>query len=296
MSDLPDLYAFVLRLRPEPGGPPPDPRGHGAQALFLDVLRQVDPALAGRLHADAPSKPYTVAVLPRQGTGDRGQGAGVEGWRPGGADPRSQIADPFSVELRVTFTRAELFPVVTRALLQQLPGAPLRLGRASLALAEVFGTPGGHPWAGYGSFADLAAAARPDGELTLQFASAAAFGQGSRADGRARLGLLPSPEAVFPSIARRWNDLAPAALQLDLAAVRAAAEDTLVSRYRLETVQISLGKGPQKGFVGLCAYELPPDPAPRRTLTLLADAVFYLGIGMKTARGMGLCRRMSDER
>ena len=41
MSDLPDLYAFVLRLRPEPGGPPPDPRGHGAQALFLDVLRQV---------------------------------------------------------------------------------------------------------------------------------------------------------------------------------------------------------------------------------------------------------------
>jgi hypothetical protein len=34
-------------------------------------------------------------------------------------------------------------------------------------------------------------------------------------------------------------------------------------------------------------------------LSLLADAVFYLGVGMKTARGMGLCRRidvvMSDE-
>ncbi len=29
-------------------------------------------------------------------------------------------------------------------------------------------------------------------------------------------------------------------------------------------------------------------------LTLLADAVFFLGVGMKTARGMGLCRRIDD--
>src|SRR5829696_4346113 len=99
MIDTPDLYALVIRLRPERGSPPPDPRGHGAQALFLDLLRQVAPDLAAQLHADALSKPYTVAVLSQQGTGDRGQGTG-------------------SVELRVAFTRAELFPIVTHALLQ----------------------------------------------------------------------------------------------------------------------------------------------------------------------------------
>jgi CRISPR-associated endoribonuclease Cas6 len=45
MPDFPDLYALVIRLQPQRGGPPPDPRGHGAQALFLDLLRQVAPEL-----------------------------------------------------------------------------------------------------------------------------------------------------------------------------------------------------------------------------------------------------------
>jgi CRISPR-associated endoribonuclease Cas6 len=273
MPNFPDLYALVIRLRPERGGPPPDPRGHGAQALFLDLLRQVAPDLAAQLHADALSKPYTVAVLPAHGPARR---------------------DDNPLELRVAFTRAELFPIVTRALLQQLPGAAaLRLGRAALSLADVLGMPGSHPWAGYGAFAELWAATRPAGVVTLEFATPTAFAQGTRADGRARLGLLPAPETVFGSIARRWNELAPPDLRLDPAAVEAAAQDTLVSRYELATAQITLGKGPQKGFVGRCTYELPTDAAQARTLSLLADAVFYLGVGMKTARGMGLCRRVS---
>ena len=74
-----------------------------------------------------------------------------------------------------------------------------------------------------------------------------------------------------------------------------AARDALISRYTLETAQITLGKGPQKGFVGRCTYESPLDMDLARTLTMLADAVFYLGVGMKTARGMGLCRRMRNE-
>ncbi len=275
MSDFPDLYGLVIRLRPERGGPPVDPRGHGAQALFLDLLRQVSPDLAAQLHAAALSKPYTVAVLPQQGIGHRGQGAGI-------------------VELRVAFTRADLFPVVSHALLQQLPGATLRLGHAMLTLADVLGTPGSHPWAGYGAFADLWTTARPAASVTLEFATATAVGQGTRADGRQRLGLLPTPETIFGSIARRWNELAPTDLRLELDAVEAAARDTLVSRYALETVQISLGKGPQKGFVGRCSYELPADAAQASLMSLLADAVFYLGVGMKTARGMGLCRRVGE--
>jgi CRISPR-associated endoribonuclease Cas6 len=282
MTDFPDLYALVIRLQPVRGGPPANAQGHGAQALFLDLVRQVDPALAEQLHAAAASKPYTVAVIPPQGSGagDWGSGARERG--------------PETIELRVTFTRANLFPIVTHALLQRLPGAPLRLGRATLTLADVLGTPGSHPWAGYATFGDLAANARPAATLTLQFATPAAFAQGTRADGRQRLGLLPAPETLFPSIARRWNELAPSNLRLELDAVEAAARDTLVSRYALETTQINLGKGPQKGFLGICTYELPPDPAQARVLSLLADAVFYLGVGMKTARGMGLCRRAEN--
>lgn len=272
MSDLPDLYAFVVHLHPV-GGPAPRPQGHGAQALFLDLLRQVDPATAAALHADAASKPYTVAVLPRRSAG--------------------------LVELRVSLLRAELFQTFVQAMLRQMPGeAPLRLGQTHLRLGDVIGTPApqGHPWAGYSAFAELHARASPAHTVGLEFASPTAVGQGSRPDGRQRLALLPDPAIIFPSLAKRWNELAPAALALDRDAVRAAAADTLVARYRAESAELNLGKGPQKGFVGTVAYELPTDPAQARLLALLADAALFLGVGMKTARGMGLCRRMNDER
>ncbi|MGB9634607.1 MAG: CRISPR system precrRNA processing endoribonuclease RAMP protein Cas6, partial [Chloroflexaceae bacterium] len=59
--------------------------------------------------------------------------------------------------------------------------------------------------------------------------------------------------------------------------------------------EINLGKGPQKGFVGTVAYELPVNPEQARVLALLADAALFLGVGIKTARGMGLCRRLPDK-
>jgi CRISPR-associated endoribonuclease Cas6 len=252
MSDFPDLYAFVVQLRPV-GGPAPRPQGHGAQALFLDLLGQVAPEVAEALHADAQSKPYTVGVLPGR--------------------QRDLI------ELRVSLLHSGLFQPFVHAMLRQMPGGELRLGQARLALGDVIGTPApqGHPWAGYGSFADLHARAAPAHTVALEFASATAIGQASRPDGRQRLGILPTPEIIFPSLARRWNDLAPPECVLDPELVKAAS------------------KGPQKGFVGAVAYELPADPAQSRLLALLADAALFLGVGMKTARGMGMCRRMRHE-
>lgn len=272
MSDFPDLYAFVVRLHPLGDSPAPRPQGHGLQALFLDLVRQVDPATAERLHADAPSKSYTVAALPSR---------------------RRDL-----VELRISLLASELFQPFVHAMLRQMPGeAPLRLGRASLVLGDVIGTPApkGHPWAGYNAFAELHARAEAAHTVALEFASATAVGQGARPDGKQRLALLPDPEVIFPSLARRWNELAPQdELRLDKAVVEAAAKDTLITRYRAESTEINLGKGPQKGFVGFAAYELPTDLALARPLALLADAALFLGVGMKTARGMGLCRRVPE--
>jgi CRISPR-associated endoribonuclease Cas6 len=306
MPDTPDLYAFVIRLRPERGAAPPDAQGHQAQALFLDLVRQVDPELSQALHAHALSKPFTVAVLPqtiddrrwtteRSQTQDAATNEQSDSMQSSSAAhrPSSVVGRP-SIELRVAFTRAEFFAPITRALLEQTTAPTLRLGRTALALADVFGTPGSHAWAGYDSFTSLAQAVRPAGQVTLEFATPTAFGQATLTDGRKRLGLLPAPDTVFKSIAQRWNELAPPALAINLDLLVAACADTLITRYTLETRQINLGKGPQKGFAGRCSYELPINPEQRRTLTLLADAVFYTGVGMKTARGMGLCRRIEN--
>jgi CRISPR-associated endoribonuclease Cas6 len=268
MSTFPDLYAFVIQLNPANTGPSVRPQGHGAQALFLDLVRQVAPDLAAELHGAAQSKPYTIAVLPQR--------------------------ERTSLALRVTLLRSDLFQPFTRALIDRMPCGDLRLGQVALRIGNVIGTPGphGHPWASFSSFAELAAQSLPARVLTLEFATPTAISQGTRTDNRPRLALLPTPDLIFRSIARRWNELAPNDLALDLAEIEAAAFATLVSRYQLESAEIDLGKGLQKGFVGTCTYELPPEPALANMLTLLANAAFYLGVGMKTARGMGLCRRL----
>ncbi len=155
------------------------------------------------------------------------------------------------------------------------------------------GTPGSDPWAGYGSFAGLAAAARPAKRLTIEFATPTAFSLGEDEDGRKRVGVLPDPHAVFGSLLRRWNALAPE--PLDEAATERATRRAVVARYDLRTTTFTLDRAPQIGFVGRCTYELRGDAEDRRALALLADAAFYLGTGMKTARGMGLCRRVAGE-
>lgn len=274
MTESPDLFAFVVRLRPEQGGPPPQAHGHQIQALFLELVRQIDPELANRLHAEAASKPFTVAALPAPTHG----------------------RDPAPLELRVTLADQRIFGPFTAALLRQTARPALRLGSTALRIEEVCGTPGSHPWAGYAAFAQLAGEARPAPSTTLRFATPAAFGLGTRANGKPRHGLLPAPEAVFGSLARRWNQLCPPPLQLDMAMVQAACADTMISSTILETVTFPLGKAPQKGFVGSCTYELPLDDEQARAIALLADAAFYLGLGVKTTRGMGLCRRQPAAR
>lgn len=269
MTDFPNLYALVVRLRPPQGAAPPTP-GNRIQALFLDLVRQVDPHLSAQLHADAIGKPFTVAVLP--------------------ADGRRQT----TLDLRVTLLHADLFAPFSRALLQQTAqNTTMRLGQTTLVLTDVLGTPGSHPWAGYERATDLVDAVQPQRDVTLRFVTPTAFTQGSLGKGnRKRIGLLPLPDTVFSSLARRWNEVVPQRLHVDREQVKAACDETLVSRYKLETEMSNIATGVQLGFVGQCSYQLPDQPDQARLLTLLADAAFYLGVGTKTTRGMGLCRRV----
>lgn len=261
------LHALVLQLTPPPGTPPPQTiRGDGVQALVLDLFRRADPALAEQLHIAHTTRPFTVAVLPSAGP---------------------------QILLRVGLVgAADLLGGLAQALFALGTNHTLRLGTTPLALQAALGTPESHPWAGYTALADLVAAVRPSYAVTLEFATATAIAQRGRSDGKDRLALLPVPTIIFKSLARRWNELIGPEPLLDPAQIEQWADDVLVSDYQLRSTQIDLGKGPQKGFVGRCTYELPSAGQAARALTLLADAAFYLGVGGKTARGMGLCRRV----
>ena len=264
----PDLFACVLRLTAIEEAALERTQGHRAHALFLALMQLADPALAATLHETMRSKPFTIATLQTEAR---------------------HLRAGSSYTLRISLLRGELFGPLARLFLPS-DRPRLRLGSAQFALHDMLVTPGAHPWAGATSWDALLEKAEPAEELTFHFATPTAFTQGAGADGHKRVGIFPEPAAVFGSLLRRWNDLAPNPLPADLL----ERVDLLPSNYRLNTEMLQFAKSQQVGCVGRCAYLVRGAPADRRLLHALARAAFFLGIGYKTTQGMGLARL--DER
>ena len=279
-SDSGMLYSIVLKLVPTREATVRATVGHQAHAAFLRTVRESDPALAEVLHTpNMPARPFTVSPL-----------LGV-GRARDGLVYLSPEQDYF---LRFTVLYPPIFKQFMARFLRGEGRPVIRLGRALLLIKEILATPGSHPWAGYSSWAQLAAEAQPAAEIALEFASPTAFGFGQKAWGK-KIMLLPWPETVFGSLARSWNNLAPPLLQVDRDTLKTyLGEHVVVKRIEhLRTQMLSFRRAPQVGFVGEVTYGLmADDEAARCQLNALADFAFYSGVGMKTAMGMGQCRRM----
>src|SRR5579883_3005299 len=57
------LYSLVLELRARTTVDLPGVTGHQVHALFLNLIRRVEPDLATRLHDDPEYRPFTVSPL-----------------------------------------------------------------------------------------------------------------------------------------------------------------------------------------------------------------------------------------
>lgn len=265
-SYSPDLVACVVQLAARQGTRLERSQGHRAHALFLNLIEATDPALAERLHADAPIKPWTITPLPQHAQ-------------------RLHSGDVYP--LRVAFLQSELYLPFARTFLEQ-PARDIQLGEGHFSLQAIQTTSGGHPWAGTSAWSELIAKAIPADQITLQFGSPTAFSQGSDEGGKKRIGLFPDGAAVFGSLLRRWNAFSPR--QLDEALLDGL--DILPKRYELRTEVMLMRKNEQLGFTGRITYKITGDELSRHLLAALADAALYLGVGYKTTQGMGLVRRI----
>lgn len=275
------LYSLVLVLAPTVEATLGATMGHQAHAAFLDAIRVADPALSATLHASGvPVRPFTMSPL--LGTG-----------RPRGDEVT--LSPERTYALRCTVLDAAVYERFMARFLQSDGRPLLRLGRASLLIREIRTTPGSHPWAGYTTWQELADGAQPRPELTLEFASPTAFSFGQKAWGK-KIVLLPQPELVFDSLARAWNLLAPASLQVDRQALAEyLKEHAVIKQLRISTRMLRFARSPQVGFTGQATYGLmQADGAARRQLAMLAEFAFYAGVGYKTTMGMGQCRRIED--
>jgi CRISPR-associated endoribonuclease Cas6 len=274
---MPDLLALTFTLQPTPAAADsPAPRwwGRAAHALWLDVVAQLDPALAQILHDGSDLRPYTLSTLM-------------------GRFPHGRIAADETYRLRITTLNQELSALLARAAQTGplAPGVTLTLDYHSFRVVDVDW--GESPWSGEADYTTLAAdilarGSEPPRRLTMRFASPTAFRS------KKRHVPVPLPELLFGSLLRRWNAFAPMAFPEELQ--RYAEECLALARYDLKTRLVAMkNQGRRPGAVGEAAYaSLCYDRYWMGVIHALAAYARFSGAGAGVTLGMGQCRKMEE--
>jgi CRISPR-associated endoribonuclease Cas6 len=304
------LYALLMKVRPLEHGTLMPFSGEFVHAAWLDWIREAAPDVAMMLHDGNRRRLFTCSSLQFPIALQRLREA-----------ERGNVHLPLNPErvyiIRLTLLLGELFPLFYNLLMHSSikePGAGhwpfMRLGKQDFLLEEVVSSPADEShWTGYTSFDELVEKARtlrlrPAEPLTLEFATLTTFHRGTAESAYGKhYALLPLPQFVFPWLARRWHDLAPAELvnviQREQIERYIAEDGVIIDDHALQTHRVQFNRHPQRGFLGSCTYELRgPDVADippgqltiRQQLVLLSWLAFYTGVGYKTTMGMGQVR------
>ncbi len=276
------LYSVVLELVALNEATLPATMGHQAHALFLDLVRQADPALAARLHDEPGYRPFTVSPL--------------QGGRVQGGQLHLQAAQPCRLRLTL-LDGGYLWQCLSRHFLN-VGRSVLHLGQAKFELNRVLSTPSADP-TGWASFVDWQTLANtsPVPTVRLRFVTPTAFNVGDK-----QFTLFPEPALVWDSFLRVWNLYAPPACKIEEADKESLREfvksQVVVSDYELQTVTQHFPSFVQKGFVGVCTYKIKldkngkfsPDLGLTSQIAGLTQFARYAGVGYKTTMGMGQVR------
>ena len=305
------LYAFLLKLRPLQYGTLMPFSGELVHAAWLDWLGSAAPDVAAWLHEGNKRRLFTCSSLQFPIPAPRMRNAEKD-------NVHLPVEPEKTYTIRVTLLLGALFPLFHEALMhynqrnasEQKPPF-MRLGKQTFLLEEVLiGDDDSSNWTGFTSFSNFATKARAlklgkVETLKLEFDSLTTF---SRGNAKSRVygshhALLPLPQYVFPSLARRWQELAPPeyANLVNTDAIEQYIQDDgiIITDYHLKPHRVMFTNHPQPGFTGTCTYALrgPDDPtteeAPltvRQQLMLLSQLAFYTGVGYKPAMGMGRTR------
>lgn len=307
-----DFYAFYLKLRPIQPGSLMAFNGELVHAAWLDWLRSAAPDVATWLHEGNKRRLFTCSSLrfPFSTTKMRD------------AERRNVHLplDPLKTyTIRITLLAGQLLPVFHETLTNikdvSALGAKsspfIQLSKQTFLLEEVIVSEESRTgWTGFSSFQSLVERVRTlrmgkIEHLQLEFDSLTTFSRGSakQKDFGNHYARLPLPTYIFPSLAKRWAELAPPEyvnwVQRERIEEYAANEAIFIADYELKAHSVKFTTHTQPGFIGTCTYALygpdepPTDSAPltiRQQIFLLSHLAFYSGVGYKTAMGMGQTR------
>ena len=307
---LPDLlflpgstmpHSLVFNFLPQSPIPPGFTAGKALHGLFLNLVSSVDPDLGTKLHGNEAQKAFSLSPLQlERGSGLRSRPIPKKPTKPHYTltySHQNPIEAGQGCWWRVTLLDDRLFGHLSPLWLNLNPRQPWHLGPSDLHIISVLGSAhSDHPWADFASYGELYDRASDSARsLTLQFCTPMAFRQG-RFDSA-----LPTPEAVFGSLLRRWNHYSDRPLD---AAIVAAVQP---SAFEVRTVVVTDPRSQFQemgarvnscnqfvGCVGQVRYQVlgPQDPEVVKQLNTLADFAMFGGVGRKTTMGMGIVRRL----
>lgn len=265
------LYSIILEIGATRDATLPVTMGHQAHGLFLDLVRQIDPALSARLHDEPAYRPFTVSPL----------------WdaKEYGSSRIVQTGQVY--HLRITLLDGGMLWQCLSSHFLAAGELPLQLGEAAFTLRRILSTPSldSTGWAGCTDWQTLATTA-PYSSITMRFASPTAFSLGDR-----KFALFPEPILLWDSLMRSWNLYAPEVLKIEKQSMRDVVKAYIsISDYSLRTTTLHFPKSPQKGFIGTCTYLIKGADNYRTQLSALAEFARYAGVGYKTTMGMGQAR------
>jgi CRISPR-associated endoribonuclease Cas6 len=296
-SDRGELFSFLLHLYPlEPEQLVPRATAHQVQTAFLDMVRQVDPALYDWLKASDQHASYTVALLqdPDQLVPASGEGASIY----------RQIFPARSGRtcwLSITILDAALFSSFAHHLIARPYALTVKIGEIPFGVCRL--STKAEPdivaqsLIAYSSFEDLYAARLAQRQYRFDFMSPTILCSRQGPWGKA-LQTFPEPHYVFESLARQWERFAPAHLRIKMhdLSVRIFSlwceQNIVVAHYSSEAGYFRSGRSAQPGFQGSVVYEVRGRlTAPEaRWLSPLARFALFCGVGCQTAIGMGRAR------
>lgn len=265
------LYSILLVLVVRQTAAIPGTSGHLAHALFLNLVKQFDPALSARLHDEPSYRPYTISPL-------------IEGILAG---EHITLQQGQPCHLRVTlFDGGAIWHGLQTHFLQTGP-ISVCLGEAEFLLERMLATSTADTtyWVSSTDWQSLLSLPAQQ-TITIHFCTATAFSLGGH-----QFCLFPEPIHVFGSLLRVWNRYAPDRMHMENDAMRESiGKHIAVSACSLRHTFLHFPRYVQKGFIGRCSYLLSAEEEQSARLTVLAAFARYVGAGYKTTMGMGQVR------
>ncbi|HEY9880424.1 MAG TPA: CRISPR-associated endoribonuclease Cas6 [Leptolyngbyaceae cyanobacterium] len=300
-------HSLVLNLLPESPIPPGFLTGKHLHALFLSLVSSVDQAMGDDLHTNQANKSFTLSPLQiarsshhvvKHQTNSPGPISSATSDRP----LRWQYGDPVAPGTpcwwRVSLLDDRLFSQLNKLWLNLNPSQPWHLGPANLHITSILGTPQStQPWANFCSYQQIyEEASDHNRRLTFQFYTPTAFRQGKYDSA------MPTPEAVFGSLLRRWNHYSGIPFTPDLIGplqssffdIRTEVATDPRSQFQHTGARIDPAKQ-FMGCVGRVTFQIlgSVEVETIKQINALADFALYAGIGRKTPMGMGMTRRVA---